>query len=164
MSDLTQEELKRLLHYDPETGVFTWRVIKGWVRAGAIAGGINSLGYQQIKINRRNHRGHRLAFLYMTGSWPVADVDHIDGNKSNNRWDNLRPATRSQNNANSKIRSSNSAGYKGVTYCKRDNRWRAAIRKDGRHYHLGHFDTAAEAYAAYLIKARQIFGPYMRRK
>jgi HNH endonuclease len=99
--ELTAERLRELLSYDPTTGQWTWLVTRGSTApAGSIAGTIYSNGYRYITIDYRRYFSSRLAFLYMTGEWPQHEVDHIDRCSSNDKWDNLRPATRSENNAN----------------------------------------------------------------
>ena len=91
-STLTLERLKTLLHYDPETGLWTWRVNKGRVKAGSIAG-CSTRGYWVLRVDQHNYLSHILAWFYMTGEWPEHEVDHRDLDKGNNHWDNLRPAT-----------------------------------------------------------------------
>jgi hypothetical protein len=97
---LTQERLKELLDYSPETGEFRWQASRGGVRAGDLAGCADRLGYLRITIDGRRHSAARLAFLWMVGAFPVDEVDHRNQVKSDNRWSNLRNATRAQNQAN----------------------------------------------------------------
>jgi len=113
---MTQEELKRLLHYEPETGIFKWIAnagARGRGRAGDVAG-TKEQGYIRIRIAKKNHRAHRLAFLYMNGNFPKDAVDHIDGNRSNNKWTNLREATVFDNNRNMRLYRRNVTGLHGV--------------------------------------------------
>lgn len=110
-----------------------------------------------MTIDNRKHYGHRLAFLYMTGSIP-ARVDHIDGNPSNCRWANLRAATQSENMANTGIGSRNKSGFKGVHW--ENGRWCASIRKHPNKYFLGYFDDPAEAHRAYVNAAEALFGEF----
>ena len=91
---ITQSELKELLNYDPATGVFTWLVSRGRVKASSVAGHVHSRGYIVIMVDGRRHLAHRLAFVYMTGTFPDDQVDHINEIKADNRWINLREATR----------------------------------------------------------------------
>ena len=144
---LTQARLKELLHYDPETGVFTWRVPRGKVKAGDTTGCPDTHGYLVVGVDRKLHRAHRLAFLYMTGGWPdaSADVDHINGDRSDNRWVNLRLASRTQNNFNSGLRRNNSSGKRGVHWNPTLQKWRATGRLVGKNVHLGCFDSLEEA-------------------
>lgn len=159
---MTQEELKRLLHYDPETGVFTWRVQRGnRLPPGSRAGSVNSAGYGFIRIEGSIYAAHRLAFLYMTGTMP-AMVDHINGVRSNNRWQNLRPASPLINSVNRKRPANNRSGHKGVSFVKASGRWHASIRVNGKRKHLGLFATAEEAGAAYRAAAAEHFGEYAR--
>jgi hypothetical protein len=127
---LTAERLRELLEYDPLTGVFCWKVSRGKARVGSEAGTLNSASYQQIGIDRRLYLTERLAWFWMTAEWPKGLVDHRDRDTLNNRWDNLRLSTHSQNAANSKARS----GLKGVT--SKGRRFQAAIRANGRSLHL----------------------------
>jgi hypothetical protein len=154
----THERLKELADYDPETGVFTWRASRPRARKGAIAGTKRPDGYWAIAIDCKLCYAHRLAWLYMTGKWPTADIDHINGNKSDNRIANLRQATRSQNKANTPPPRHNTSGLKGVSLEGR--RWKAQIERDGKKCHLGLFDTPEEAYAAYCKAAREHFGEF----
>jgi hypothetical protein len=113
---ITQEELKRVLHYEPETGVFTWLVSCGAAAAGSMAGHLHVSGYVYIKILRTKYKAHRLAHLYMTGKWPIHDIDHFNRVKDDNRWGNLRPATKSQNQSNVGLRLDNTSGLKGLSW------------------------------------------------
>lgn len=155
---LTQEQLKRLLHYNPETGVFTWLVKRGRQAAGYRAGTLNKhWGYYYICIDRRLYRRNRLAWFYTYGEWPKYDVDHIDGVTTNDAISNLRDVTRSQNMQNRKGAQSNSrSGILGV-HQYRNGRWRAQIKGTGTpNQYLGEFDTPEEARAAYLEAKRSI--------
>lgn len=163
MDRLTQERLRALLHYDPETGVFTRvKSVRGF-RAGIEAGALHQAsGYVYIGVDRHSYRAHRLAWLYMTGEWPADDLDHINRNRADNRWINLREATRSQNNANARRRCDNTSGVKGVSLDRRHNTWRAYIVVDGRQRHLGRFKTVDAAKEAYARAALATFGEYAR--
>lgn len=98
---LTVVQLKELLHYNPETGVFTWaRSVGQRARIGRVAGSKVPSGYIKISVSKRVYSAHRLAWLYMTGSWPENEIDHVDNNPSNNAFSNLRAATKSQNAQN----------------------------------------------------------------
>lgn len=143
---LTQDRLKELLHYDPETGHLTWLTSRrGHVRAGSRAGSPDSKGYIKIKIDGSSHSAHRLAFLYMTGETPPKDVDHINRVRSDNRWINLRPASRRENQGNVGLRGNNTSGHRGVSLDKRAGKWRAYGMRDGRLTHLGYFTSLEEA-------------------
>jgi hypothetical protein len=159
---LTAAEVRRLLRYEPDTGTFFWRVDTRNTAAGDIAGSRQSRGYWHIKINRHLYMAHRLAWLYVTGEWPVGHIDHINGNRSDNRFANLRIATNSENAWNSRIRVNNACGYKGVHYKRRLNKFVAQNNVSGRVHHLGVFKTAAEAHAAYRKAAEEHFGEFAR--
>lgn len=162
-TDLTADQVRTLLAYDPETGVLTWRqpMKFGQIPAGSVAGHVGLNGYRVVNINRTLYPAHRLIWLMVTGIWPGGDLDHADGQRANNRWSNLREVTRSQNNANSRLRKSNAAGVKGV-YLVRGKRWRASIRIGGRGHHLGYFATKEAAAEAYAAAANDAFGPCAR--
>ena len=155
---LTQEKLKELLHYDPETGIFTWKV-KGSSRAmpGDEAGYINGDGYRLIGIRRKYYTGQRLAWLYMNGEGPSHFVDHIDVCPSNNAWLNLRDSSNKQNMENSPCRCDNTSGFRGVSLIKTTGRWRASICHHGKQINLGHFNTPEEASAAYEAMRDKLF-------
>lgn len=160
---LTRERLRELLHYDPDTGA--WTRIKSEGRpdlVGTQCTSIDGGGYIHIRVDGNRYKAARLAFLYMTGAWPTHEVDHCDLDKTNNRWDNLRHATRRENQGNVKVRDDNVAQYKGVTFLRRANRWQARIRIDGQRIFLGEFDSAAAAHAAYVTAAKKHFGAFMR--
>ena len=157
---LTQERLKELLSYDPATGVFRWRVsLSNRAPSGSVAGCIRPDGYVQIMIDGKHYLAHRLAWLYVHGEL-APQLDHADGNPSNNRISNLRPATQSQNNGNARKRSDNTSGKKGVSWHKRDKKWQSRIKHNGRQIYLGYFETAKAAHAAYCEKARELFGEF----
>lgn len=145
---LTQAQLKEVLQYDPETGAFTWRSGHGKVRAHERAGSRHAAGYRQINLGGAVMLEHRLAHLYMRGCWPRSEVDHRNGVRSDNRWDNLRPATSSEQKQNATIRKDNTSGFQGVGWFKPKGKWRARIRVGGREHHLGYFDDPESAYAA----------------
>ncbi|WP_431014550.1 HNH endonuclease signature motif containing protein [Bradyrhizobium pachyrhizi] len=159
---LSVELLKEILSYDPETGLFRWvkECRPNNPLLGKIAGGLQSDGYWCIEIDHKPYRAHHLAWLWMYGSWPNSQVDHIDGCRTNNAIANLRLATSSENIANSKLRSDNTSGFKGV--CRLGRKWRAKIAVRGRRISLGMFDTAEEAGAAYLAAAKTHFGEFAR--
>jgi len=160
-TDLTAQRLRELLHYDPETGVFTWRVrMSNVVHANTIAGAIETIEkYRSIKIGGYSYKAHRLAWFYMTGEWPPHEVDHINGERSDNRWANLRSATKSQNQQNTrKPRAHGTSGFLGVSK-RRHNPplpWLAQIRINGQGYNLGQYATPEEAHSAYLEAKRKM--------
>ena len=157
---ITQEELKRLFSYDPETGDFT-RLVKTCrkVKVGDIPQGLNSYGYKRVKIDGRVYLQHRLVFLYMEGEIPTY-VDHINLDRVDNRWSNLRPATARDNARNKGKPSNNTSGYKGVCWHKREQMWVAKIRVESGNKHLGYFTTKEEAYRAYCKAAHKYHGDF----
>lgn len=157
--------VRELLDYDPETGKLTWRLGgKGTGGKGSIAGYMwrsNRGGpYQLIKLDGKNFRAHRLAWIYVHGRWPAAEIDHIDGNGLNNKISNLREATRSENNHNRCVMSNNRSGLKGAIWDGCKKKWRAIITINGRRKFLGAFDTAAEAHAVYIAAAKEHHGDF----
>jgi len=164
---LTQEYLKSIINYNPETGVFLWKirpdVENAWNGryAGTSAGAYKD-GYKVIRIHRQMFRAHRLAWLYVYGYLPKGDLDHIDGNRANNKISNLREATRSQNSANSRKSIKNTSGFKGVYYRKDTNKWSAYIGKNGKRTILGCFDCPAAAHFAYVVAANKLHGDFAR--
>lgn len=156
-SSLTQARLKEVLQYDPGTGEFTYTAALGRgqprKRVGQPAGKKNQGGYVRIAIDGTRYLAHRLAWLYMRGVWPVLLVDHIDGDKANNQWGNLREANHSQNGQNVH-RAKGGAPLPGAYWRPRRSRWEAQLRISGVHRHLGYFDTAEAAHAAYVSAKR----------
>jgi hypothetical protein len=156
---LTAERVRELLDYNPETGVFTWRVSPSWnARAGDVTGCPEVGGYLRIVVDRYLYKAHRLAWLYMAGEWPKAGIDHVDGNPANNRWHNLRQANQSQNMANS--RRLGPSGFKGITWNGQKRKWVAQIKVNGKQKHLGYFDSAEGAFIQYIFAAWRDFGDY----
>lgn len=155
---LTQETLKELLDYDPETGHFFWKVNRGQrIKAGDRAGCLNPTdGYIRIKVNYKLYLAHRLAVLYMTGQWPEEQVDHENHIRSDNRWFKLRGVTSQENNRNASMKRNNTSGFAGVSYHKGTDKWRATIMIDGRNKHLGLFTDPSEAHQAYQAKALEL--------
>ena len=158
---LTAARLREMLHYDPETGVFTWLIDRpGGVKGGMQAGRLDSRGYIVIRVGGCRWLAHRLAWFYMTGERPIHEVDHRDTVRNNNRWSNLRPATRRQNGQNLRApRSDNSTGYLGVSSKRGSSSFVAQIKVNGKTKHLGTFADPAEAHRAYLAAKREVH-PY----
>ena len=157
---LTAEELREQLDYDPETGVFTRRVSNNRAyKIGDVAGSYDADGYRTIKIQQRSYKAHRLAWMYVYGVWPLAQIDHINGARDDNRIANLREATCSENNRNSK-KYLNKRYAKGVDV--NHGRFRARIWVRGKRIHLGYYNTEEEAHAAYVAAAEKEFGAFAR--
>lgn len=155
-NDLTATRLRELLDYNPETGVFTNRAPRKKIKVGAKAGAIDkSNGYLKITIDRRHYYAHRLAFLFMTGSWPVAFVDHVNGDRTANQWQNLRDVPKRVNQQNRRKATAGSAsGLLGAH--KKRGRWSSQITANGEHTKLGTFATPEQAHAAYINAKRQL--------
>jgi hypothetical protein len=145
---LTQERLKELLHYCPETGVFTW--IKG-KRRGKVAGSIvvkhNGKRYLSISVDNKPYKAHRLAFLYVDGELPAHGVDHEDGNGLNNCFKNIKPATTEENGRNYRLYQTNTSGAAGVYWYTGKKLWSAEIYHDRKRVRLGYFRDKEEAIA-----------------
>lgn len=160
-----QEILKQLLTYNQETGVFTWlprpldgfkreRDCKAWnIRfAGKIAGSPrvdrNGKVYRYIGIFGRIYSAHRLTYLYQTGHFPLDQIDHINGNGTDNSWGNLRAVTPQENQRNQRIHSTNTSGHVGVCLRKQTKKWEAQIKVQEKTIYLGRFSRLADAIAA----------------
>lgn len=158
-SMITQERLKELFDYDPETGNLIWNIDRGSNKMrGKIAGYIHSSGYQHVRTGEGQFRAHRLIWIYHYGKEPKEHIDHINGNRSDNRIENLREATRSENMQNrKKAHKNNSVGLIGVQ--KSGKKWKAAIRLNTIPIYLGTFDTPEGAHSAYL-KAKKELHPF----
>lgn len=155
---ITYERVREALHYDPETGVFTWRV-KGnnRVRLGDEAGSTVSTGRRSIQLDGRKYKAHQLAWLYMTGTWPEHEIDHVNGLPGDNRFVNLRDEPRTTNMRNQVApRRDSVSGFRGVS--PHEGRWQADIRVDGKKKYLGLFDTPEEASAAYWAAKAELHG------
>jgi len=157
--------LRACLNYNPETGVFTWIVSTGpRVHEGDVAGYIDKAdgGYSRIRIDGKMYQAHRLAWFYQTGVWPPHQIDHINMDRTDNRWANLRIATQTQNMENRGALATNTSGFKGAHWHKHARKWRAQITVNGKKHHLGHRNTREEAAALYAAAAEKHFGEFAR--
>lgn len=162
-SIITQDELKKILHYNPDTGIFTRLVNFGTKKkSGEIVSNISSSGYSNITINYKNYYAHRLAWLYIYGYFPKNQIDHINGIKSDNRICNLREADNCKNQLNTKLQSRNSSGHKGVSWLKSKNRWRVLCSVNKTRYYLGLFKNIEDAKSAYDNFAKIHHGDFYR--
>lgn len=143
---ITQEELKELLSYDPELGLFIWN-INGSI-AGSIYVNLNKKRYIIIKIYGHRYGSHRLAWLYMTGYFPKNEIDHINGNGCDNRFENLREATRSENSRNTRLRVNNNSGVCGVFFCNTRKNWRCSIKENSKQITIGRYLSLFDAVCA----------------
>jgi len=160
---LTLEQVQELLAYNSATGAFIWRAQRGTAVPGRLAGSVEKDGYRRIKIYRKHYQASHLAWLLTTGTWPQNQIDHINGERDDNRIANLREATSSQNHGNSRFMRNSKALYKGIT-AARNGRWVARIGAgaSGRQQHLGTFDTPEAAHNAYCEAAQRRFGEFWR--
>lgn len=164
---VTADRLRSVLDYNPDTGVFIWKVgLSPVAPAGSVAGTISKRGRRHIAIDGIVFSAHRLAWVYVHGEWPVKQVDHRNLDRLDNRIDNLRLATNQQNAANRRALRNNRLGIKGVGIStlrvRKPQRYRARIRVNDRLIHLGYFATPEAALAAYDSAARLHFGEFAR--
>jgi len=145
---LTQQRLKEILKYNPETGIFTWLVNAGSARKGKVAGSVNGNGYITIAVSGVSYRAHRLAYLYMEGEFPPEQIDHINGVRDDNRYDNLRAVSAKENQRNASKRADNTSGITGVSWCNTYNKWFSSIKAGGRKKFIGRYDDFFEACCA----------------
>lgn len=155
---LTAELVREMLSYNPDTGCF-----RSMARNRKV-GSTDKDGYLVIMISKKTYKAHRLAWLYVNGSWPTAQIDHINGVKNDNRISNLREATNAQNAVNTGVIKTNTSGLKGVSYSAKRRKYRAQIMRSGRNQTVGFFDSAHEAHAAYAKAATEYFGEFARLK
>ena len=157
----TQKQLLKAFSYDPRTGFVGHRLTHGRAVAGTRAGNVSTLGYRRVGYGGFVYFEHVIIWIIMTGTQPKSDIDHVDRNKSNNAWNNLRIGTRQQNSANARSRRG-SVGLKGVA--RHGARYRAQIGVGYKSVHLGVFATPEMAHAAYCAAAKKHFGAFARFK
>lgn len=155
-SELTFEQVAKVLKYCPESGAFTRLTAASNQKVGSVAGSLNSLGYVQIGVLGEVCLGHRLAIFMSTGAWPSGQVDHINRNRADNRLSNLRVVSAAENKQNCAQRRHNKSGVKGVHYCSRTKKWVAQIAHNKQREFLGRFATLELAAAAYSSAAAQV--------
>lgn len=156
---LTQEYLKQILHYNPETGDWTWLVaLSDKTKIGQRAG-YQVRGRWRIGINGNKYSGSRLAVLYMEG-WIPEDVDHKNHNPSDDQWNNVRPCPHAKNMWNIRKHRDNSSGFKGVDLDKRRQKWRVRINVKGKDIWLGYFDNKVLAAWAYDLACLELHGDF----
>lgn len=151
------------LGYDPETGQFMWlKRVSRAVRAGTPCGSKHHTGYIVMRYGERQVRAHRLAWFIMTGNWPADQIDHINGVKDDNRFENLREATASENRCNVAKLATNRSGLKGVFWAKQRQLWGAAICKDRKQRIIGYYNTPEAAHEAYLEQMVLLHGAFAK--
>lgn len=157
-------ELPSYASYNPLTGVFIRTKTYGYrnrYKAGEIIGSVDARGYLILKFDGKQYKAHRVAWALMTGEWPVLEIDHENGVKNDNRWENLREATRAQNCQNTKRPKSNKSGYKGVHKFD-ETFWRATVGCGGKRYEVGLFRCPTAAFIARIAKAKDLHGEFAR--
>ena len=145
---ITQKELKELLHYTPETGVFTRIKATQSIRVGDVAGTIMQIGYVMLRVKGNKYLAHRLAWLYMYGYFPSNQIDHRNHIRDDNRIVNLREVTCAENHRNRSKSKFNLSGVTGVRWRKQNSKWLASVKVNGKQKHLGYFDDKFEAICA----------------
>ncbi len=157
---LDASDVRRLLSYDSETGLFTRKVATGGrygAKVGTVAGTPSDQGYVLISIKSKQYRAHRLAWLYVHGAWPASEIDHKNSIRSDNRLENLRDVPTGINAQNKRKAQSNSkTGLLGASWNAKDKRFSARIKTKGRYLSLGYHDTAQLAHAAYIDAKRRL--------
>lgn len=155
---ISQDELFEWLSYNPETGLFVWKKRpSNRVKIGDVAGSKMTIGYTSISIKNQSFTAHRLAWYYMTGDIPDMEIDHINMIKDDNRWVNLRIATKKQNTENRVIINSNTSGHTGVYWVGRYEKWSAKIVHNGKQIHLGYFHDKIDAAKARAKAEKELF-------
>lgn len=169
-TEMTATRVRALFAYDCASGLLRWKVrpasdfssvraAKIWNArfAGRIAGSTDVHGYREIGVDNRAFKAHRLAWLWVTGDWPCGDIDHLDGNRLNNQFSNLRDVARRVNCENRRsVRSDSGTGLLGVHFHKASQLFHACIKAQGTKHSLGYFKTAEAAHAAYVNAKRQL--------
>jgi hypothetical protein len=166
--ELDVEYIKSRLSYNGDNGVFLWRKRENYKGswnarfAGKVAGSLSFYGYYIIVIDNKLYLAHRLAWVITYSEWPKEEIDHIDGDRSNNKISNLRLATSQENKMNSSIRSDNTSGLKGVSWSKCKNKWKSHINFCSKQKHLGYYEKIEDARAAREAAEIRYFGEFRR--
>ena len=157
MSNIDCNQLREILEYQPETGLFFWKRSGKGIKKNRKAGHLSKDGYVDIRIKNCLYPAHRVAWVMMTGSWPDNFVDHINRIRSDNRFVNLREATKAENAQNTDLPSNNTSGYKGVVWHKPNRNWCAQIIINKKHIHLGSFEKLQDAINARIEAEKKFF-------
>jgi hypothetical protein len=158
---ISQAELKEYLHYCPETGVFTWKKNRpNGVKVGDKAG-VNRSGYLVFSLKNKQRIAHRMAFLYMEGRLPKNYIDHINGDKADNRWQNLREATNSENQRN-RLGTGSNTGVKNVTFVPKRNKFQVSLKVEGKEKFIGYFDDIELAELAAIAARERFHGAFAK--
>lgn len=173
MRKVTKSDILEFLDYNPKSGLFIWKprtehnfphenFRNTWnsLNAGKNPGFLSKNGYTYIDVCKRRFLAHRLAWFLVHGVFPKRDIDHINGNRTDNRITNLRLASRSENLCNAKIRSDNTSGFKGVSFRKDTKKWSAKIKASGKPLNLGCFDSAEEAAEVVNFHRNNLHGAF----
>ena len=157
---ITREELLDILDYERETGVFTWRHSSSSAKAGEVAGKVYTNGYRYIAVAGTYYPAALLAWIWVTGEDPGGIIDHINRVRADDSFDNLRPATNSQNHANRPPPKHNTSGFKGVFWSSQKNKWQAKLMVDGVQKHVGFYDRLVDAVKAHRQAAIDTWGEF----
>lgn len=152
--------ISRFIELDQSIWRFRWIADYSKCHKGDIAGTLRPDGYRQIRLGGTTYLEHRLVWLFITGEWPINQIDHRDTDRGNNDWTNLRDATHAQNKMNTPIQKNNMTGYKGVHFNTREKKYVAAIKSNGEQICLGRFDDPSEAGQAYIDAAKRLHGEF----
>jgi len=156
------EEAKTALSFNPNTGIFTWAKSGPKRKVGNIAGYCCEKGYRVICVNKKSYYAHRVAFAWFYERWPNKQIDHINGNKDDNRISNLREASNQQNQANARRRKDNTSGFKGVRRAKTKGKWCAYVYVNGKDTYIGTYDSQELAHQGYAKAASVAFGEFAK--
>lgn len=154
--------LRSLFMYEPDTGLLRWKVDRGGKKIGDIAGSERPSGYIQVGVNNKLYRAHLIIWKMVTGEEPPHFLDHENTIKKDNRWVNIRCATKSQNQANIGLTAKNTTGYKGVFWYKAYGKWAVQVWKDGVGHFGGYHDKVDDAVAAANALRENLFGEFAR--
>lgn len=160
MLNINLEYINEYLTYDASTGNLYQLKKRPKIQVGSLAGGINKKGYRYIQLNGRKYPSHHIVWFIETNSFPQKQIDHIDGNKTNNKFSNLREVTNKQNTENRGKQKNNKTGYKGVSFNNRLKKYVAQIQHNNKPIHIGVYQNSYDAHLAYEEKAKELFTHY----